>query len=198
MLIESGLDPNSFHYVFRGPLLIHAVHDFRMLQLFLATGDGVDPTYQRKDGLIDSYAGEVLREAAALGGVENIELLVNVGAQCQIPPNEPGMVVGLEHLFIGDTKFEILFVPNATFEAAQNDLSPKEILRILLENGIDINELDCVIGYSQGERYHLEYCTALDSLESPDKECKSCMRVYPYSRAIYQLQEFGGMILPRY
>ncbi|KIJ43608.1 hypothetical protein M422DRAFT_253191 [Sphaerobolus stellatus SS14] len=225
LLLQHGSLVNS-PYLKRGTHLAKAIVDaFRypgrrdwLPQLLVEYGGCLDPVFPRPDGLIDSFVGEFAEYCLLQDDPELLHMLTK-GTKIGRPVHDNSIVTTLLKVKFWDNSWKYKYIAWNVFCAAKGVISSsfnskdKHHRRIIFLKslGCDINALDCIIGYGEGEGdgfLHLEYCTALDCVSflaqhenvSPGLVMQSAalMKTTEYCHMVSSLLiEHGAKVLPR-
>ncbi|KIJ28059.1 hypothetical protein M422DRAFT_270694 [Sphaerobolus stellatus SS14] len=233
LLLQHGSLVNSPHYA-GGSLLFNMFtksyngsRRLELIKLLLEYGAYLDPDFQRPDGLVDSFTGETVEYLACCNDLAGLEEAIAHDAKIGRPVRDPHAVVSLEkwpddpqdrdlaksfQCWSWNAFCAIPAIPQQFFswyDRWQGDMFARRI-SFLIDHGGNINALDCVVGYEEGDVIHLEYCTALDFLQvlgrywkehKDDEEGEEGDQVSPSQYCFLAasiLEDYGAKLLPRY
>ncbi|GJJ11776.1 hypothetical protein Clacol_006014 [Clathrus columnatus] len=215
-LLDNGCDINSVNlngtvlasavmHSYRHRLLHPEPTNFELTNFLLSAGAKLDPVYPRKDGRLFSLKGRLLVRAAWSSSPEMVRFLIDRGASYSIPLRNSDLVLPLFYSCPKVSSDENIYhFLSLVAAAASNPAFGDSILPILVSLNMDINGLDCIIGWGTNDSLRLEYCTALDYFETfyqlhmaESYEGFDYWDRHAYSKAINVLLKHGGKRLPR-
>ncbi|GJJ11781.1 hypothetical protein Clacol_006019 [Clathrus columnatus] len=213
-LLDNGCDINSVNL--NGTVLTSAVmHSYRhrlqptsnleLTEFLLSAGTKLDPVYSREDGRLFSLEGRLLVRTAWSSSLETVQLLLDRGASYSIPIRNSNLVLPLYYVcpkVSSEEIADIYFIVSPVAAAAYNPTFSDKILSILVSLNVDINGLDCIIGWGTNDSFRLEYC--LDYFETlfPLYRAESHKGFTRWNEDVHRqsinaLLNHGGKVLPR-